>query len=242
MDALYVLGSGSAWEDRELRYSLRSLERHVRGVDRVFVVGETPAWLSSQVTAIRVPEPTTVKEASIALKVFYAFSSSDISDDAFFLNDDHVFLKDVDAKRYPYFHRGDLRSAIPKATNNKYRASLSNTVEYLATKGTKLLHYDIHCPIVYNRSQFVNLLPAWTVSRNLTSGLVVKSTYSNLVGVVPGPQMADCKLNGDLGGAGGVKSRVAGRHVFSFADSAIAGGVCDFLKTTFPTKSKYESF
>jgi hypothetical protein len=45
MDLVYVLGSGSRWGDNELRYSLRSVEKHLKGYNNVYLVGDKPDWV-----------------------------------------------------------------------------------------------------------------------------------------------------------------------------------------------------
>lgn len=37
MDILYVIGRGSKWENNELRYSLRSLEKNGINVGNIFI-------------------------------------------------------------------------------------------------------------------------------------------------------------------------------------------------------------
>lgn len=54
-DIVYVLGKGSSNNNAELRYSLRSVEKFVKGVKNVFVVGSDPGFLSDKVIYI----PTT---------------------------------------------------------------------------------------------------------------------------------------------------------------------------------------
>ena len=44
MDIVYILGNGSKFNNEEIRYSLRSLEKFVN-FDRVFIVGECPKFL-----------------------------------------------------------------------------------------------------------------------------------------------------------------------------------------------------
>jgi hypothetical protein len=43
---LYILGSGSKWQNNEIRYSIRSAEKYVGNLGRVFIVGEFPKFLS----------------------------------------------------------------------------------------------------------------------------------------------------------------------------------------------------
>ena len=42
MDILYVVGTGSKWDNNELRYSLRSIDKYGINIDRVFIVGTKP--------------------------------------------------------------------------------------------------------------------------------------------------------------------------------------------------------
>jgi len=69
IDVVYPLGSGSAWDNNELRYSLRSLENNLLDLGRVFVVGQRPPWL---VEAVHIPMEDTHrhnKDANLIDKV-----------------------------------------------------------------------------------------------------------------------------------------------------------------------------
>lgn len=239
MDALYILGFGSPWENRELRFSLRSLERHVRGIDRVFVVGEDPGFLSNRVTHVYSTDPSNVKEFNIASKIYFACETTDISEDFFFVNDDHIFAGDIDAVEYPYFWKSDLSDSIPEQRSDAYGRSLKATHAYLQSRGAPTKHYDLHTPIRYNRSKFLGLREAWVASQQSRIGYVVKSTYVNLLGLPPGPHMSDIKFFNPKG-EDDVRQHIGDRHVFSFADSALICGVGQYLFKTFPDKSKFE--
>jgi hypothetical protein len=240
MDALYILGFGSPWENNELRFSLRSLERHVRGIDRVFVVGENPGFLSERVVHHYATDPsTTNKEFNIAAKIYVACEQTAISDEFFFLNDDHIFAKDVDATAYPYYWKGDLFESGACQKTGQYGRSLRATAEYLRSRGAETRHFDLHTPIVYNKKKFLDLRPAWQASQSSGCGFVVKSTYANLAGVEPGPRVPDLKFFNPVTEED-VRSRIADRHVFSFADTAIIGGLGQYLYKTFPDKSRFE--
>lgn len=68
MDVLYILGSGSPFNNDELRYSLRSLEKNGVNVSRVIVVGENPGFLSENVEYYHVKEFSGNKEYRIGKK------------------------------------------------------------------------------------------------------------------------------------------------------------------------------
>ena len=47
IDVVIPLGTGSRWQDNELRYCLRSIEKNLSGVNEVVIVGEKPKWLTN---------------------------------------------------------------------------------------------------------------------------------------------------------------------------------------------------
>ena len=72
MDVVYVLGNGSRYGDAELGYSLRSLDRFCPWVERVFLVGVKPPWITG-VTHLPCPDPfTNNKDGNLILKVLKA--------------------------------------------------------------------------------------------------------------------------------------------------------------------------
>ena len=46
-DILIPLGTGSRHDNLELRYCLRSIEKHLKGVGNIFIVGEKPEWIKN---------------------------------------------------------------------------------------------------------------------------------------------------------------------------------------------------
>lgn len=243
MDALYILGRGSKWDNNELRYSLRSLARHVHGLGRVFVVGTDPKWLSDAVTYVAKKDASAFKEFNIAEKIAWTFQHTDISNDVLFLNDDHFLLRNITAATYPYFHRGPLLNATAGRVGAVYRMCLINTHKMLAASGRPQFHFDVHTPIRYNRQKFLGLSRTWQDSlKKGKYGYVVKSSYCNLTGVLAEHKwlIRDCKINGFVKGIDEVRSIVQHRHVFSCDDAALDKGVREFLMETYPEKSIYE--
>jgi hypothetical protein len=239
-DVLYILGFGSPWGDRELRFSLRSLERHVKNVGRVFVVGENPGFLTSEAIFKQCSDPSENREFNIASKIFHACQRTDISEDFLFVNDDHIFVGEADAEAYPNYWFDQMVGAESKAISARYRDSIKSTREMLEKAGHPTRFYDIHTPIVYNRKKFTDMIGVWQKSASLRNGYVVKSAYANWNHVAPGPETHDLKFH-KANGEQHVRDTIAGRHVFSFGDGALITGVSAFLYSEFPTRSKYES-
>lgn len=241
MDVLYILGNGSKWGNSELRYSLRSLERHAQGVDRVVLVGDNPKFLSKEVEFFRLPEAAGNKEYRIAMKIMWACKHAGLSDDFACFNDDHILLKDIDLATYPFYYKCDLRE-MPLSSKylNGYQRSLKDTLDALRNDGLETKHFDVHTPIRYNREKFLALAPYWDRSKKSRNGFVVKSVYGNVYEVQPAVRQPDCKIV-RVTCEEDVRLRIRGRDVFSFGDHSIARGIGMFLYHTYPDKSKYEN-
>ena len=57
MTVVYVLGTGSKWKNYELLYSLRSIEKNLKGFTDVVIVGELPSWIQN---VIHIPLTSSV--------------------------------------------------------------------------------------------------------------------------------------------------------------------------------------
>lgn len=239
IDVLYFIGRGSRWKNNELRYSLRSLHRYASGVGRVFVVGEDPGFLSDAVQFYKIPEAAGNKEYRIAAKILWACEHTDISDEFWCFNDDHILMQPTDAITYPFYHKGELPHGGKPPTGG-YRRALYMTHAALSKEGYPAHHFDIHVPIRYRKDAFLALDQWWHRSRRARDGLVVKSIYANITtGIEPVYKMHDLKIN-KCNGRNDVEARIKNRHVFSFGDAGIEGGVRQFLERKFVIKSPFE--
>jgi hypothetical protein len=234
MDVLYILGSGSPFNNDELRYSLRSLEKNGVNVSRVIVVGENPGFLSENVEFYPCKEFSGNKEYRIAKKIEWACKKNIVKGDFFFCNDDFFFIKEFDLLTYPFYYKGCLSATAP---NPHYNISLQNTFKYLLKLGKSTKHFDVHTPIIYNSNNFLSLEKHWKISSLQNFGFVVKSIYSNIYGI-EGEKYVDVKLSrlktqADF-------ARISKTNCISVSNAGWVNGVKDFITTKFPDKSKYE--
>lgn len=238
MDVVIALGKGSKWNNNELRYCLRGLERHAIGLRRVFVVGEDPGFLGELVTHIPVNEPNNSKEHNIAYVIKQACMNPDISDDFIFFNDDHFLISEFHLRSYPYYSKGDLASGAAHATAAGYKRALENTLNALRNASKPTRSYEVHVPIIYNKAKFISLSDWWNMSAHTPFGFVARSIYVNALGL-SGPTITDMKIR-QCAGPEDVARIVRGRNVFSIADSAVGKGVAEYLNKMYPSKSKFE--
>jgi len=235
VDVLYILGTGSQWQDNELRYSLRSLEKYALNVGRVFVTGENPGFLSPEVvfTPCNDPGPRAFNHIH---KVRATIERTDISE-RFLLNyDDNFFTSPVDIDSYPFFFKGTLPDRTE--THRAYRYSLIEARHFLEKHGKPILNFSVHCPCIYERQKFMALEEAWQIGARKPHGIAVRAVYCNWHGVTP-EFMADCKLKT-------VKSKeeaslaIEGRHVFSIHDDSLPNGVANMIREMYPRPSRWE--
>ncbi|MBK7304360.1 MAG: hypothetical protein IPI90_14195 [Saprospiraceae bacterium] len=235
MDLVYVLGSGSRWGDNELRYSLRSVEKYLTGYDKIFLVGNKPDWVKN---VVHIPkQDIPCKECSIKEKILAACYDYRLSEDFLFLNDDHIFLQKTETYEIKSYFYGTLSEWINRRSpKERYFKCLSNAKAELERFGLPTYHFDIHVPIVYNKTRFIQAMD--TYNWNLTEGMVIKSLYGNTFFENP-VEYLDCKINEGIN-LEQIEKRVKDRFCFSFGDKGLNMHLKYFLNKNFLDPSKYE--
>lgn len=224
ISVVYPLGKGSRAKDYEIRMSIRSLEKNVSGIKDIWVVGECPAWLN--VNHIPAMDPFDVPDRNIMSKILKACDHPDITEDFLFMNDDHFILRPIDAHTLPYYYSEEMPSYIAKRGLDGYGNRVNNSYELLKSKGLQTKYYDIHTPIVYNKTKFKEIMSG--LDWNKHHGYVLKSLYANNLPIT-GTQQKDNK--------GHLSENNSG--IFSTLPRLRASTV-RFLQDQFPVKSQYE--
>jgi len=162
MNLVYLLGTGSVWTDNEIRFSLRSVEKHVLDLEKVFIVGECPAWLKN-VIHISCEDPTPVPWRNAHFKITRACQDERINEEFLLMNDDFFFFQDIQAKNYPYYFKSQL---------NKLKLQ---TAFYLKLNQRPTKNFQIHCPIRIDPGEFLKLPEIPTAPRHWS----YRSFYAN---------------------------------------------------------------
>jgi len=184
MDILYYVGSGSHHQNRELQYSLRSLQKHCKDMGDVWIVGNKPAFLNENAKYLWVED-----KGEWWQNAFYktmAAIEAGISQEFLLMNDDFFMTKDFFAAKYPYFHRGEL----PEANNNQYQHALLNTKRILQRAGKSVYHYGVHCPMRIEAEKYKQLKPYYEQGGAVSA----RCLYGNLF--CHGQPVEDCKGDG----------------------------------------------
>lgn len=233
IDCVYILGSGSKHLDIEFFYSLKGVKKFLRNVRRVHVIGDSPqcaCYGSPAIPFNHVPHPDRHpdKQKNARDKLKRACETADITERFLLMNDDFYFTQEVDAESVPYYREGTLGDQIEWRRSNKsnYYKALCATEEVLKELGKPTLNFEIHVPIIYEKSILGPMLQRGDCWHRRPVPLV-RSLYANLCGH-PGVYRADCKIEGPFD-IPEIRRRTEGFDSFSVGDGAFKGEIAQFL-------------
>lgn len=226
IDVVYILGTGSQFHNHEIRFSLRSVEKHLKNVGKVWVIGEHHPVIQN-VNFIPYPDRTIHSATNIMHKVTRACEEKEISENFLFFNDDHYLLTDFDAETFPYFYSGTIQEFLSKRDRDAYTKKVENTYQHLKDKGLPLKFFDVHTPIIYNKAKFLENVANSGIDWN-NAPCVSKSVYANSMGI-EGVKESDHKTDRPPINA----------KIFS-TGTRVSAAVQRFLLEQFPVKCSYE--
>ncbi len=233
------LGTGSIWfDDQELKYSLRSIEKYLHGVGDVFIVGVVPKWITN---VIHIPAKDEVgvqnRAKNIFTKVMLAVNDERVTNDFLFMNDDHFLKHDFIAGEFPYHYRElDMVDTINRIKKLEWWKSLvTNTRDYLIANGKPVKMFDTHCPIIYNKEKFSKLQQ---VDWNVPNGYGIKSLYAN-INEIEGSYYPDRKLSHSDENEYNLLQKLKNVLYFS-TPPLIPAAQKLIISQLYPKKSKYE--
>lgn len=156
LDLVYILGEGSPWQDNEIRYSLRSVEKYFEGAGRIFIIGTCPNFINKEkVIHIPAEDPFNHKLKNAIWKLRIACLTRKVGNPFILMNDDFFFLRrNFHVENY---HKGLLALASKRHSTHGgyYYKAIKNTIEILRDYGIKKpLNYDLHCPMVIEKDKF----------------------------------------------------------------------------------------
>lgn len=234
-DIVFVLGFGSTWDNNEIRFALRSIEKHVKGFRNVYVVGECPSFLQG---VIHVPFPDMSNAASVntSQKLLRICQEVDLSNEFLFFNDDFFLLQDFEAATFPYYHRGDLLDYINQPRNGFYPVAMKNTVSALRRRKYATLHFGVHCPIRFKKKILPRVIEMF--DWQIQYGLLTRCLYGNAC-QVDAHYRPDISINTNMTKAQ-IYWKITGHPFFTINDYGLNGDLKRVLAELYPNKSRFE--
>lgn len=233
IDIVYILGTGSSWQDREIRYSLRSVEKYVAN-PRIFIIGQCPRWLTG-INHIEAEDTDKNKIINARNKYLRAASCPDISDNFILMNDDFFILKEI--TEWPYYSRGTFHKMIRRhpTKGGYYFKSLRDTKNRLIELGIKEpVDFEVHCPMMFEKKMLLNVME----NVGINNAYSLRSCYGNLVEITY-DEVMDFKANNLAEFAHQVKMD---REFLSISDGLVMHKeFTDWIQRKFPKPSKWEA-
>jgi hypothetical protein len=219
------IGNGSLWNNKELKYCLRSIEMFYPNCPSITIVGVLPSFINKS-TVQFIPKEDSEYIVHRSRNIYEKIIASNIYGDFIFFNDDHFLLRPLTA--LPYYYGGRLADV---KNTTLYSNTIINSIMCGAT-----YNYDIHVPIIYNYQLFKERLSVLDWNKNY--GYCIKSIYCKEM-YSRGVYMPDLKLNEQYS-YGKLFELTHSRNFFSIGDRAINEDLEIFLQYLYPQKSKYE--
>lgn len=252
MDIVYIIGTGSKWQNNELRYSLRSIAKFGANLGEVYIVGDDlPHFVNPySVTFIKACDITTNKPAlNVYYKLCRLFKLTKV--ERFLLSsDDHFLHHPVDFDKWPLFYKG---KEMPKYNSRgvgdkRYTKTMADTRTFMEQYALDLRYWEGHINKLYDRAVWEDLHnpvfgegfakamlgTEYGISCNSPMAALMHRKYPELLTWY----RKDIKLkhlNSDEDW-----DLISNDIAFSIYDSAIDNGVAAYLKELFPFKSRFE--
>lgn len=235
MDVVYILGTGSRWANNELRYSLRSLQKHAQNLGTIWVVGEKPDWInwSASIKHLAYTESSS-KSVHIWEKLRRAALHPDVSEYFIYFDDDHFLMRTTDLAQLPHYHSGDLyplnMGFLPGTGLDMWQT--------LNSEGFSSNNFDIHVPFPITKSKFLQVWNKWGHTRHGINPFLPRSLYGNMF-QIPGVFLPDLKI-GRTVSTYHIEQLIGNRFCFSISDGALQDHFKSWLHSKFPNPSSFE--
>lgn len=243
-DILYVVKNSR--NNEELKYSLRSLQRFGDGYWRIYIViDKCPSWIDTQKVTVLERPITYYKERDIMDSIVYACQNTDISQDFIFYNDDFYLNAPINFQNYPVYTRSyDLHHYVWADTRvhlrwRRYTRIIERTYHALYNRGLPILTYDLHVPMVFNRTLFPEVMQSYDWEDPMRLGFTFRSIYGNTLGL-PAVPISDVKLDKVVSYNGLVRWLEKQRFFSSGDNSESRRQIFDYLGRKFPDPSIWE--
>ena len=224
---------GSKWDNNELRYCLRSLEKYFPDLGRVFIVTEhLPEWLTNVVHIKAKDVHTRNKDANLIDKVLLACKSG-VSPVFLRCSDDQCLLQEFDGHRV--WHLGEFGREGGGKWWDRYR----NTCEYLEAHGKPTFFYDCHVPVPVARDVFAKVAEAAPYQE--PPGMCINTLYFNFLDLpqitVMNGQKATIHRQADIAT---IRRECQNAIFLGYNNDALQGDMEQFLQERFPEPSRFE--
>ena len=240
-DAVYPLGSGSKWDNNELRYSLRSLEKNFIDLGNVYVVGDRPEWLTG---AIHIPCDDPLphnKDGNLIRKILRACRAPKLSEEFLQVSDDQILLQPLSfAELHPYYVMDLAGAGESWFSGGAWANRMQRTHQWLLAHGLTTYHYDSHVPQPMSKANCLRVMSECDYEEGI--GYAINTLYFNSLGLAEHRPIRDKRAVFELAcrSTVAIRRRLHGKIYLNYFDPALTDGLKRMMAELFPDKSRFE--
>lgn len=236
VDVVVPLSRGSSWQDNELRYALRSMERNLAGLRTVWIVGRPPDWTTG-IRNLNAEDRHRTKDANIIEKLRLVCEEPDLSARFLFWSDDQVLLQPAGVRDFGPFFSGRA-DHFPGDNLNRWQGRLKETGHVLAAMRLPASNYELHVPTPFTKQAFREVTERFDYTAG--DGLCVCTLYHNAARS-PGRQLGSerAKVESPYT-AEALRSLIRSRRFLGYSDAGLNQALRDLLAELFPERSRFE--
>jgi hypothetical protein len=258
IDVVYVLGSGSKWEDNEIRFSMRSFHKHFKDLGKIVVVGQFPRFADPD-KILHIPYKDDIalhKDARMIKKLIAACKHPDVSRNFIFATDDEILLRDMVWEEFCANYEGTISDDIDADSLDHYKVAnptpiprrttwfgyLIETRNYLRDHGHTWLNFDkSHCPEPIDKINFLDVIREVDYEKN---HFTCSNIYQNIANRFPTLDVSDLvlKVYHPFDDPNHLLELLGDKQYLNFSDHGLNYSMIQVLQYLFPEMSPYELY
>ena len=240
---LIPLGIGSNSNNDELKILLRSIEKNVSGLDKIYIITTArPEWLndSDDIVIVSMRDKwTDNKDANLFDKIHATIKKFDI-DRFVFCADDNVFAQPIDLATIPVLHNHRDLEWFTKNVGGKWTRRVKDTLLWAKSRGVELpYNYECHAPQIFNGQKIINgMADVDYIARPLTiytAWRTVTDSWHNSTDQREYKNTYEIALYDDY-----KQDDLTSKPFIGYSDSTFLNGLRERLFKVFGEKSHYE--
>jgi len=244
IDVVIAMAEAPDRDDDQLRYALRSIEKHLAGVAKVWVVGHKPKWLKN---VNHVPFPKGYEghnDSGLLRSLMRVCMEAELSAKFLFMGEDQCLLSEVNKEDFKPYYLQDLYETVAW-NGSEAEARLKHTFDKLRSENKPAYHFEGHIPYLYDKGDFSKNMLAYLNGDE--QGYAINTLYMN--NCLNGTSLeATLQVNGVRAAIGGsldhegkIRDLMRGKKFLMYHDKSMSPALKKVLEGLFPDPSQFES-
>lgn len=235
IDIVYLYTAGT--DTTEIKYSLRSIEKHVTGFRNLYIIGDDPGIFKDAIIINHPNQHKGNRARCIYERILRACQEEGLSDYFLYNSDDIFLLRKFEAKTFPYYYCNTLPATFQQmGKENAYRKYVESTLSALQEKQLPVINFNGHSPILYHKSLYIDIMSQY--NWEAPKGYISKSIYCNTL-KLEGKYLKDIKIFTPKTKTA-IMRKIEKGPLFSTDEPAINARMKEVFEELYPKPSRWE--